>query len=131
MANGNGKKNNGKKSLYPDYLPYVAASFIIAVEAVVAAALLFPPRVGPAIDFSAPYQPRPEWYFLWIYQLLRYFPGRSAIFGTILLPLLFICVFIFMPYIDRGKNGRRLALLAATLLFATIAALTLIPVFSS
>ncbi|MDA8085173.1 MAG: hypothetical protein M0Z75_00550 [Nitrospiraceae bacterium] len=120
---------NGKKSLYPDYLPYVAAALLIAVEAILAMALLYPPSIGPAIDLASPYQPRPEWYFLWLYQLLRYFPGRWAVFGTILLPAVFTLVFIFMPYIDRGKNGRKKALLAGAGLLAVIAALTLIAVF--
>jgi cytochrome b6-f complex subunit 4 len=118
---------NDKKSLYPDYLPYVAAALLVAVEAILAAALLFPPRIGQSIDMAAPYQPKPEWYFLWIYQLLRYFPGRYAIFGTVIIPMLLIFVFIFMPYIDRGKNGRSKAVIAAVALFALLAVLTLIP----
>ena len=120
---------NGKKSLYPDYLPYVAAALLLAVEAILAMALLFPPSIGPAIDLASPYQPRPEWYFLWLYQLLRYFPGRSAVLGTVLIPLLFILVFIFMPYIDRGRTGRKIAVLAGSALFAVVAALTLMAVF--
>jgi cytochrome b6-f complex subunit 4 len=120
---------NGKKSLYPDYLPYVAAALLVAVEVILATALLFPPRIGQTIDFAAAYQPRPEWYFLWIYQLLRYFPGSYAIFGTIIIPLLLTLVFIFMPYIDRGKNGRKKAIFAAVALFALLAVLTIIPAF--
>lgn len=119
-----------KKALYPDYLPFVLTAALIAIEAIVAAALLLPPRIGPAIDLTAAYQPRPEWYFLWIYQLLRYFPGRSAVFGTVVLPALFILVFMFMPYIDRGKNGRKKALWAGGVLFVVLAVLTLIPVLS-
>ncbi|MEJ2697978.1 MAG: hypothetical protein P8013_15200 [Candidatus Sulfobium sp.] len=124
MADG-----NGKKSLYPDYLPYVAAALLVTVEAVLAAALLFPPRIGQAINLAAPYQPKPEWYFLWIYQLLRYFPGGYAIFGTVIIPILLILVFIFMPYIDRGKNGRTKAAVAATVLLVLLVVLTLIAAF--
>src|ERR1700712_3649663 len=36
----------------------------------------------PAID----YPPRPEWYFLSIFQLLKYLPGSVALLGTIVLP---------------------------------------------
>ncbi len=128
------QKQDGKKkifSLYPDYLPFVLSAALIAIEAIIAAALLFPPRIGPAIDLTAPYQPRPEWYFLWIYQLLRYFPGRWAIFGTVLLPALFILAFIFMPYIDRGPNGRKKAVWTGGILFIVLAALTLIPVLTN
>lgn len=121
--------DNGKRSLYPDYLPYVSAALLVALEAILATALLFPPRIGQAIDFAAPYQPRPEWYFLWIYQLLRYFPGGYAIFGTIIIPVLVALVFIFIPYIDKGKNGRKKTIFAALVLFAVLAVLTIIPAF--
>ena len=123
-------QNGKKKAFYPDYLPFVLVAALIAVEAIIAPALLFPPRIGPAIDLTAPYQPKPEWYFLWIYQLLRYFPGRWAIFGTVLLPALLILSFIFMPYIDRGPGGRKKALLVGIVLFTSLAVLTLIPVLT-
>ncbi|MDA8089740.1 MAG: hypothetical protein M0Z61_05905 [Nitrospiraceae bacterium] len=123
-------RDGRKKSLYPDYLPFVLVAVLIALEAIITPALLFPPRVGPAIDLTAPYQPRPDWYFLWLYQLLRYFPGRWAVLGTVALPALFILVLMFMPYIDRGKNGRKKALWAGWLLFAALAVLTLIPVLT-
>lgn len=125
MANG-----NDKKSLYPDYLPYVAAAMLVAVEAILAAALLFSPRIGQAINLAAPYQPKPEWYFLWLYQLLRYFPGSYAILGTVIIPVVLTLVFIFMPYIDRGQNGRKKAVVVAAALFALLVVLTLIPVFT-
>ena len=118
-----------KKSLYPDYLPYVAAALLLAVEAVLTMALIYPPAIGPAIDPASPFQPRPAWYFLWLYQLLRYFPGRLAVFGTAVLPVLFVLAFIFMPYIDRGKNGRKRAILVGSILLIVATVFTLIPVF--
>ncbi|MEJ2688899.1 MAG: hypothetical protein P8130_02885 [Deltaproteobacteria bacterium] len=121
MANG-----NGKKSLYPDYLLEVAAAMLLAVEAILVAALLFPPRIGQVIDLVAPYQPKPEWYFLWIYQLLKYFPGRYVIFGTVIIPVFLSLVFIFLPYIDRGKNGRKKAVFTAVSLGVLLVVLTLI-----
>jgi quinol-cytochrome oxidoreductase complex cytochrome b subunit len=123
-------QNGNKKAFYPDYLPFVLVAALIAVEAIIASALLFPPRIGPAIDLTAPYQPKPEWYFLWIYQLLRYFPGSWAIFGTVLLPALLILSFIFMPYIDSGPRGRKKSLLVGIVLFTSLAVLTLIPVLT-
>lgn len=107
----------------------MTAALLVAVEAVLSMALIFPPVIGPAIDPAAPYQPKPAWYFLWLYQLLRYFPGRLAVLGTAVLPTLFVLAFIFMPYIDKGKNGRKKAILAASLLFVIATVFTLIPVF--
>jgi cytochrome b6-f complex subunit 4 len=124
-------EGNGKKSLYPDYLPEVAAALLVAVEAILATALLFPPRIGQAINLAAPYQPKPEWYFLWIYQLLKYFPGSYVVFGTVIIPMLFILVFIFIPYIDRGKNGRRKAIFTAAALCTLLVVLSLIAVLGA
>ena len=118
-----------RKSLYPDYLPYVAAALLIAVEAVLSMALINPPVIGPAIDPASPFEPKPAWYFLWLYQLLRYFPGRLAVFGTAVLPTLFVLAFIFMPYIDRGQNGRKKAVLVGSILLIVVTVFTLIPVF--
>lgn len=118
-----------KKSLYPDYLPHVAAALLVAVEAVLAMALIYPPAIGPAIDPASPFQPRPAWYFLWLYQLLRYFPGRLAVFGTAVLPTLFVLAFIFMPYIDRGKNGKKMAIIVGAVLLVVVTLFTIIPVF--
>ncbi len=120
-------RNGKKKALYPYYLQYVLLAALLAIETIIATALLYPPRVGPAIDLTAPYQPKPEWYFLWVYQLLRYFPGKWAVFGAALLPSLAVLSFIVMPYIDRGKNGRKKALALAIILFTALAVLTLIP----
>ncbi|MDF1596094.1 MAG: c-type cytochrome [Acidimicrobiia bacterium] len=49
------------------------------------------------------YTPRPEWYFLWLFQLLKYFPGNLEFVGVILLPALGFAVLFAMPYLDRTK----------------------------
>ena len=115
-----------RRRLYPDYILIVAAAALVAFEAIIAAALMFPPRIGRAIDFTAQYQPKPEWYFLWIYQLLRYFPGRSAFLGAVVLPVFFALLFILMPYLDRGPRGRAKALAAGVFLLAAAAVLTIL-----
>lgn len=49
------------------------------------------------------YTPRPEWYFLWLFQLLKYFPGNLEFVGVILLPALGFAVLFAMPYLDKTK----------------------------
>ena len=49
------------------------------------------------------YTPRPEWYFLWLFQLLKYFPGNLEFVGVILLPALGFAFLFAMPYLDRTK----------------------------
>jgi ubiquinol-cytochrome c reductase cytochrome b subunit len=56
-------------------------------------------------DPSQPYEARPEWYFMFLFQLLRYFDGsafwREEVVGTFVLPLLFFLVLFFWPFLDR------------------------------
>lgn len=58
----------------------------------------------PAEQFSAA---RPEWYFLFLYQLLKYFPGRTEIIGAIILPTLLLVLLFAMPYFGRWKLGHK------------------------
>ncbi len=119
-----------KMRLYPEYLPYVAASAFIAFELLLAVALLFPPRAGQAIDFVSRFTPKPEWYFLWLYQLLRYFPGRWTFFGTVIMPLVFISLLVFIPYMDKDGRGRKIAVVAGLFLLASAVTLSILSVFN-
>lgn len=59
-------------------------------------------------DPSQPYEARPEWYFMFLFQLLRYFHGPYEIIGTFVLPTLFFLVLFFWPFLDRNplRNPR-------------------------
>jgi quinol-cytochrome oxidoreductase complex cytochrome b subunit/cytochrome c len=59
------------------------------------------PLEAPA-DPAKPYEARPEWYFMFLFQLLRYFEGPYEIVGTFVLPTLFFLVLFFWPLLDRN-----------------------------
>ncbi|NQS91077.1 MAG: c-type cytochrome, partial [Chloroflexi bacterium] len=59
-------------------------------------------RANPA-DTS--YTPRPEWYFLFLFQLLKYFPGNLEVLGVIVIPGLVIGLLFLLPLLD--KHPRR------------------------
>jgi ubiquinol-cytochrome c reductase cytochrome b subunit len=56
-------------------------------------------------DPSQPYEARPEWYFMFFFQLLRHFEGPYEVVGTFVLPLAFCLLMLFWPFLDR--NPRR------------------------
>ena len=65
-------------------------------------------------DLGAPADPaenykaaRPEWYFLFLFQFLKYFPGETEIFGAIIIPGLVFGLMFLMPFIGRWKFGHR------------------------
>ena len=48
------------------------------------------------------YTPRPEWYFLFLFQMLKYFPGSLEVIGVIVIPTLAVLFLLLLPFIDRG-----------------------------
>ena len=48
------------------------------------------------------YTPRPEWYFLFLFQMLKYFPGNLEVVGAMILPGLFIVLLLLLPFIDKS-----------------------------
>ena len=63
-----------------------------------------PPLEGPADPTDANYIPRPEWYFLGLFQLLKYFPGRWEVIGAIVIPGVVAALLALLPWIDRGRE---------------------------
>ena len=51
-------------------------------------------------DPSQAFEARPEWYFMFLFQLLRYFHGPYEIVGTFVLPVVFFLIMFFWPFID-------------------------------
>ena len=58
----------------------------------------------PSQAFSAA---RPEWYFLFLFQFLKYFPGSSELIGAIVIPSLALLFLVVMPFIGNWKLGHR------------------------
>ncbi|MDB6066968.1 MAG: menaquinol-cytochrome reductase [Pedosphaera sp.] len=65
-------------------------------------------ELGAPVDPSEPYSAaRPEWYFLFMFQFLKQFPGQSEIWGAIIIPSVIMLVVVLMPFIARRKLGHR------------------------
>jgi len=98
------QKSSTEKTFFPYYFFEVVVVALFTVEAVLLLAVLFPPAIGREIDFSAQFSPRPEWYFLSLYQLTKYFPGRWTFVGAVLLPGLAFSVVLLAPFLDSNKE---------------------------
>jgi ubiquinol-cytochrome c reductase cytochrome b subunit len=77
----------------------VVFASLIAVAALVPAH--FDEIANPA---DANYIPRPEWYFLSLFQLLKYFPGPLEPIATIVIPGLVFGFLCALPFLDRGSE---------------------------
>jgi ubiquinol-cytochrome c reductase cytochrome b subunit len=52
------------------------------------------------------YVPRPDWYFLFLFQLLKFFEGPLEVVGSVVLPGLAVLALILVPFVDRGAIVR-------------------------
>lgn len=75
----------------------------------------------PSEQFSAA---RPEWYFLFLFQLLKYFPGEAEVIGAIVLPTLCLLALAAMPIIGKWRLGHRFNLGFMGVMLAGVALLT-------
>src|SRR5262249_19537928 len=50
------------------------------------------------------YIPRPEWYFLFLFQFLKMFNGPLEVIGAVVLPGLAVLTLLLVPFIDRGAG---------------------------
>jgi ubiquinol-cytochrome c reductase cytochrome b subunit len=64
------------------------------------------PLEFPADPTSTDFLPRPEWYFLFLFQMLKYFPGPWEPVAAVLIPLLVIGSMLLLPFIDRSEERR-------------------------
>ena len=117
------------------FFPHQAArDLTVAVAVGVLMAVLAwkgaPPLEPPADPTSSDYVPRPDWYFLGLFQLLKYFPGRWEIVGALVIPGVVMAFLALLPWLDRGgtrEARRRLAVLVPfTGGFVMVVALTVI-----
>jgi ubiquinol-cytochrome c reductase cytochrome b subunit len=61
-------------------------------------------RLADPTDTS--YVPRPEWYFLPLFQLLKFFKGPLEPIGTAVLPGASMLLLALVPWLDRGASRR-------------------------
>jgi ubiquinol-cytochrome c reductase cytochrome b subunit len=111
------------------FYPYHAIRDTLAVAAVFAvlitvAATFRVPLDGMADPSDATYVPRPEWYFLSLFQLLKYFPGPLEPVATLVIPGAVVTLVALLPFLDRGPErhpARRPFVMLACAVLATAA----------
>ncbi len=59
----------------------------------------------PTDPFASYAAARPEWYFLFLFQLLKYFPGSTEVWGALVLPGVALTLVSSMPWFDQWKWG--------------------------
>ncbi len=100
---GEEKKVTEKNGIpfFPHHALKEGIVFFILMGILITLSILMPFELGEKADpLKTPYAIKPEWYFLPMYHVLKYFPKLTGIFIVALAPL-----FLFLwPFIDRTKE---------------------------
>jgi menaquinol-cytochrome c reductase cytochrome b/c subunit len=91
--------------------------------------LLGPEYTAPADPGTTSFVPRPDWYFYFLFELLRIFKWpESVILGTVGIPTLCLIILLVLPFIDvsleRRITRRPVALVALVLTVVSMGVLT-------
>jgi quinol-cytochrome oxidoreductase complex cytochrome b subunit len=93
-------------SFYPRHVWMDALTSLLVLLVVAGLALLFAvPDSGNANPGDSSFTPRPAWYFLAPFQLLKYVPGPLEALATAVLPLVAGLTLFLLPFLDR-RRGR-------------------------
>lgn len=105
------------------------AALLIFIILIALAYFLGAPLESRANPADTTYTPRPEWYFLFLFQALKYFPGKLEVVGAMVLPGLFILLLLLLPFIDKSPKryflNRPFASISALVVVAGIGFLTI------
>jgi ubiquinol-cytochrome c reductase cytochrome b subunit len=70
-------------------------------------AFFTPMQLGPPANPSdAQYVPRPEWYYLPIFQWLKYWHGAASVIGVLIIPTVVALGIVAVPFLDRSIERR-------------------------
>jgi len=93
-----------KKKFFPGQLfKDTVAIFVTFVILFVMAIAVQVPLGRLADPTDTTYIPRPDWYFLFLFQLLKLFEGPLEVFGSVVLPGMAVLALLALPFFDRGK----------------------------
>jgi ubiquinol-cytochrome c reductase cytochrome b subunit len=99
-----GDEHKPKKKFFPEQVfRDTVAIFLWCVGLACMVAFVRVPLGHVADPTDTGFVPRPEWYFLFLFQMLKLFQGPLEFFGAIVLPGLAMAALVLMPFIDRSR----------------------------
>jgi hypothetical protein len=126
-------KNEGK-SFFPYAVAKDGAMAVITMVVIILMALALGAELGPKADATTTsFVPRPEWYFFFLFELLRVVKPPALVFlATIIIPTICLVLLILLPFFDRGPERNPLRRPIATLAgMTTIAAMAYLTVLGA
>jgi menaquinol-cytochrome c reductase cytochrome b/c subunit len=96
------------KPFFPYAVAKDAAMACIVMVVIIVMAIVLGAELGPKADpTTTTYVPRPEWYFFFLFELLRVVkPAELTPLATIGIPTLCLILLLLLPFYDRGPERR-------------------------
>ena len=94
------------------FFPYAVAKdsvmACVVMASIIGMSILFGAELGPKADpTTTTYVPRPEWYFFFLFELLRVIKPPSLVaLATIGIPTICMIMLFLLPFYDRGPERR-------------------------
>src|SRR6187200_3196681 len=100
-------KNQGKP-FFPYAIAKDGAMACVTLGVIILMAILFGAELGPKADpTTTTYTPRPEWYFFFLFELLRVIKPPSLVpLATIGIPTICMILQFLLPFYDRSPERR-------------------------
>jgi mono/diheme cytochrome c family protein len=120
------------KPFFPYAIAKDGAMAAITLGVIILMAILFGAELGPKADpTTTTYTPRPEWYFFFLFELLRVVKPPALVFmATIGIPTICLILLIGLPFYDRSPERhplkRPVAMVAGVATVAAMAYLTVL-----
>lgn len=96
------------KPFFPYAVAKDGAMAVVVMGVIIAMSLLLGAEMGPKADpTTTTYVPRPEWYFFFLFELLRIIkPAELVQLATLGVPTLCMILLFLLPFYDRGPERR-------------------------
>ncbi len=100
------------KSKGKPFFPYAVAKdsvmMVVVMAVIITMSIVLGAELGPKADpTTTTYVPRPEWYFFFLFEVLRVIkPPELVPFATIGVPTVCMILLFLLPFIDRGPERR-------------------------
>ena len=107
MAAITSKEDEESIPFFPDHVKTeakVVLGLVVVALIIAAYGMASPVGVGdPADPMNTPLHVKPEWYFLALYQLLKYIPKTAGV----VIPMIAVILVTLWPFIDRKPDRSR------------------------
>ena len=102
-------KETSQIAFFPDVVVYLMELAAIFGAAMLLVSAIFPLTLPPPYtpELASQFIPQPDWYFLWIYQILKIsiFEGYRGLPIALSIVTLIFLALVLLPFIDRGTTG--------------------------